>query len=160
MALHPRARQVVDAAAKHGLAIEVREFPAGTRTAQEAADAIGVQVGQIVKSLVFVAGKTPILVLTSGSNRVDEGHLGTVLGGPIERARAETVRSSTGFAIGGTPPFGHATPLPVWIDRDLLAYDVVWAAAGTHTHVFAVTPGDLVRVTGGRVIAVSSPADR
>jgi len=143
------------------VATEVRHFPEGTRTAQDAARAIGVEVGQIVKSLVFVrvgGGRVghPLLVLTSGSNRVDESRVGELIGEPIERAGADEVRTATGFSIGGVPPVGHGLPLDVIVDDDLLQYAVVWAAAGTPTDVFCITPDDLVRVTNGRVAPVAA----
>ena len=138
----------------------VRSFPAGTRTAQDAADAIGCAVGQICKSLVFrLAGAPggPLLVVTSGANRVDTGRVGAVVGAGLERADAAFVREHSGFAIGGVPPFGWtgATPLvPTLVDEDLLAHDEVWAAAGTPTEVFPLTPAQLVERTAGRVVRV------
>jgi prolyl-tRNA editing enzyme YbaK/EbsC (Cys-tRNA(Pro) deacylase) len=140
------------AARELGLAVEIREFPEGTRTAVDAARAIGCQVGQIVKSLVFVAGRDrPFLALTSGPNRADTDRLSTLMGGaPVRQAGAEEARDATGYAIGGTPPFGHPRPLTVFLDRDLVAYDEVWAAAGTPRSVFPITPGDLLRVTSAR----------
>lgn len=132
-----------------GLSLEVREFPEGTRTAADAARAVGCEVGQIVKSLVFVAGSEPFLALTSGPNRADTAKLSALLGGvPVRRADPEEARAATGFAIGGTPPFGHPRPLRVLCDRDLLRYEEVWAAAGTPTAVFPIRPGDLVRAAG------------
>jgi prolyl-tRNA editing enzyme YbaK/EbsC (Cys-tRNA(Pro) deacylase) len=145
------------ALAAAGLDAPLRTFPEGTRTAQDAAAAIGVEVGQIVKSLVFVAGGDPVLVLASGANRVDERRVGERLGRTIERAPAEVVRQATGYAIGGVPPLGHATALPTLIDEDLLRFDVVWAAAGTPRDVFAIAPADLARATGGEVTAVRPP---
>lgn len=150
--MNPTVRRVADAAAAAGLTIEVREFPEGTRTADDAAAAIGVAVGQIVKSLAFAVDGEVVLALMSGANRLDEGALADAAGGGhVARADAAAVRAATGFAIGGVPPFGHDRPRRTFVDRDLLAYDVVWAAAGTPTHVFAVAPADLVRVSGGRV---------
>ena len=138
------------------MAVDVQTFPQGTRTAQQAAEAVGVEVGQIVKSLVFVrAGGAPVLVLTSGANRVDEARVGELLGEAIERAGADEVRTATGFSIGGVPPLGHGLPMDVVVDEDLLQYGVVWAAAGTPTEVFCITPDDLVRVTNGTVAPVS-----
>jgi prolyl-tRNA editing enzyme YbaK/EbsC (Cys-tRNA(Pro) deacylase) len=140
-----------------GVEVEVREFPQGTRTAEDAGAAIGCDVGQIVKSLVFDADGTPVLALTSGANRVDEGKLAAHLG--IERvgkADAAQVRAATGFAIGGTPPFGHDTPIPVVCDPALLTYDEVWAAAGTPSTVFPLTPDRLVEVTGAPVVDVTA----
>src|SRR5690606_961324 len=126
-----------DWAARAGLALDVTRYPEGTRTAEDAARAIGCAVGQIVKSLVFIAGKEPIIALVSGANRADTGALSRLCGGvPVRQARAAEVREATGFAIGGVPPFGYPRPLPVFIDRDLAAYHVVWAAAGTPDTVF------------------------
>ena len=131
------------------LTIEVRTYPAGTRTAQDAADAIGCRVDQIVKSLVFIAvadDERPVLALTSGSRRVDTAVLADLLG--VERVRkadADEVRAATGFAIGGTPPFGHPSPLQTVLDPHLARFDQVWAAAGTPTDVFALAPQDLRR---------------
>src|SRR5919108_4615264 len=153
----PRAAEaVVEAARSLGLDLQVREFPEGTRTAQDAANAIGCAVDQIVKSLVFIAGTDPVLVLTSGGNRVDVVKVGTETGNAgVRKADAEEVRAATGYAIGGTPPFGHARPLPVLVDRHLTGFEVVWAAAGTPRHVFPIAPAELVRVTGGRVADVA-----
>jgi prolyl-tRNA editing enzyme YbaK/EbsC (Cys-tRNA(Pro) deacylase) len=141
--------RVVAAATGRGLTVDVRRFPEGTKTAQDAARAVGCDVGQIVKSLVFVADGEPFLALTSGSNRADPAKLATVLGADrVRRADAEEARAATGFGIGGTPPFGHPRPLRVLIDRDLLAHDEVWVAAGTPDSVFALSPDDLVRAAG------------
>ena len=126
-----------------------REFPEVTRTAQDAAAAIGCTVGQIVKSLVFVRGDDPVLVLCSGANTVDAGRLG------LAKADADTVRRATGFAIGGVPPYGHPAPLETLVDEDLLGYDEVWAAAGTPRSVFPLTPAQLVERSGGTVARVS-----
>ncbi|HEX2087292.1 MAG TPA: YbaK/EbsC family protein [Solirubrobacteraceae bacterium] len=134
----------------------VRTFPAGTRTAVDAANAIGVEVAQIVKSLVFRrAGGEPLLVVASGANRVDEAKLEALAGEPIEKADAEFVRARTGFAIGGVPPAGHPAPVETIVDEDLLALDELWAAAGTPRDVFSLTPRELVAVTGGRVADVA-----
>jgi prolyl-tRNA editing enzyme YbaK/EbsC (Cys-tRNA(Pro) deacylase) len=140
------------AAAELGLSVEVREFPEGTRTAVDAARAVGCDVGQIVKSLVFMAGRDrPFLALTSGPNRADTDRLSELQGGaPVRQATAEEAREATGYAIGGTPPFGHPRPLTVYLDRDLLGYDEVWAAAGTPRSVFPIAPDDLLRVTNAR----------
>ena len=126
-----------------------REFPEGTRTAQDAAAAIGCSVGQIVKSLVFLRDGEPILVLCSGANTVDAQRLG------LDKADANVVRRATGFAIGGVPPYGHPAPLETLVDEDLLGYDEIWAAAGTPRSVFPLTPGELVERTGGTVARVS-----
>ena len=127
----------------------VREFPQGTRTAADAAAAIGCEVGAICKSLVFRAGGRPLLIIASGANRVDEARFGA------EKADADYVRQQTGFAIGGVPPFGHARAIETIVDEDLLAYETVWAAAGTPSAVFPIAPADLVARTGGRVERVS-----
>lgn len=153
---HPNVERVVAAASERGLDVEIREFPEGTRTAAEAAASIGVEVGQIVKSLVFGHDDEVVMALVSGANQLDEGALSALAGGgAVHRVDADRVRSATGYPIGGVPPFGHAEVLRTWVDEDLLAFDVVWAAAGTWNHVFAVSPDDLVRVSGGRVAALS-----
>jgi prolyl-tRNA editing enzyme YbaK/EbsC (Cys-tRNA(Pro) deacylase) len=157
----PRAAAaVVTAARSLGLELEVREFPEGTRTAADAARAIGCQVDQIVKSLVFVADTDPVLVLTSGGNRVDVVKVGRERSAAtVRKADAGEVRAATGYAIGGTPPFGHARDLPVLIDRHLTGFEEVWAAAGTPRHVFPIAPGDLLRATGGLVADVTLVED-
>ena len=138
-----------EAATALGLQPEILEFPEGTRTARDAARAVGCEEGQIVKSLVFVAGSEPILALTSGPNRADTDRLSALAGGtPVRRAEAEEARRATGFAIGGTPPFGHPSPLRVFCDRDLLGYEEVWAAAGTPRTVFPISPQELLRASG------------
>jgi len=135
-----------------GVAARIEEFPASTRTAQDAAAAVGTHVGQIVKSLVFLAGDTPVLALVSGANQLDTARLAALTGASIGKADADAVRRATGYSIGGVPPIGFPSPIPTFIDRDLLQYDVIWAAAGTPRHVFPIAPGELVRVTGGRVV--------
>jgi prolyl-tRNA editing enzyme YbaK/EbsC (Cys-tRNA(Pro) deacylase) len=143
-------------AGTRGLAIDAREFPQGTRTAEDAAAAIGCDVAQIVKSLVFVADDVPVLVLTSGANRVHEPTLRRTLGAArVRKADADEVREATGYAIGGTPPFGHARHLRVVCDRDLTDHEVVWAAAGTPSSVFPIAPHDLLAVTGAEVVTVT-----
>jgi len=133
-----------------GVTARIIEFPESTRTAQDAARAVGTSVAQIVKSLVFVADGRPILVLASGRSRVDVGKVARLAGAArVEKAAAEAVRDATGFSIGGVPPIGHRTPLAVYIDEALLAYPVVYAAAGTPHAVFAIAPADLVRITRG-----------
>src|SRR5436853_1630998 len=122
------------------LSVTVKEFPQGTRTAVDAARAVGCDVGQIVKSLVFVAGGKPVVALVSGANRLDEKRLAAVAGEPVVKADAETARIATGYAIGGVPPFGHATDLPVFMDRDLLGYPAVWAASGRPDCVLELAP--------------------
>src|SRR4030088_1026657 len=123
--------------------IAVKEVPAGTRPAADAARAVGCEVDQIVKSLVFVAAGRPVVALVSGANRLDEKRLATVAGEPVMKADAETARTATGYAIGGVPPFGHATDVPVYMDRDLLDHGVGWAAAGRPDSVFEISPGRL-----------------
>jgi Cys-tRNA(Pro) deacylase len=143
----------VSAAARDlGLELDLHVFPEGTRTAEDAARAVGVEVGQIVKSLVFLLDDHLVMALVSGKNRLDEARLAETLGGShVGRADADGVRRATGFAIGGVPPFGHPSVLPTAVDEDLLAYDVVWAAAGTPHDVFPIAPEDLVRLTSGVV---------
>jgi prolyl-tRNA editing enzyme YbaK/EbsC (Cys-tRNA(Pro) deacylase) len=145
---------VADALRLLGVPSEIVEFADSTRTAEDAARAIGTTVARIVKSLVFTANGEPLLVLVSGTNRVDTEMLGTTLGSVIRRADAALVREATGFAIGGVPPVGHSRNLAVVLDRDLLQYDVVYAAAGTPHAVFPIAPDDLVRITGARVLEV------
>ena len=128
---------------------EVRRFPEGTRTAEDAARAIGCAQGQIVKSLVFEAGGRPVIALVSGTNRLDTKRLAQLAGEPVVKADADATRAATSFAIGGVPPFGHAQPLPVYVDRDLLEFDLVWAAAGRPDSVFAITPQRLLEISGG-----------
>jgi prolyl-tRNA editing enzyme YbaK/EbsC (Cys-tRNA(Pro) deacylase) len=148
--------RVVEALRAAGLEAEIREMSASTRTAEEAAAAIGTTVPRIVKSLVFLADGAPVLVLVSGTNRLDVDRFGQALGRTIARADAAAVRAATSFSIGGVAPLGHPTPLPVYIDRDLLQYDLVWAAAGTPNAVFPVTPAALVQATGGQVLDLKS----
>ena len=136
------------AAEELGVAVEPVRYPAGTRTAADAAAAVGCYVGQIVKSLVFATPTRLVLALTSGANRVDTDRLGELVGEEINLADPEAVRAATGFAIGGTPPFGHLNPLAVWIDQDLLVYETVWAAAGTPDSCFPITPTQLIEATG------------
>jgi Cys-tRNA(Pro) deacylase len=150
--MHPTVARVVAAASAVGIEVEPTEFPEGTRTAEDAARAIGCTVGQIVKSLVFTLDGEPVLALVSGSNQLDGEKLAAVLGGAaVGRADADLVRSATGFAIGGVSPLGQATVLPTAIDQDLLTYDEIWAAAGTPRHVIPLRPADLVAATGGTV---------
>lgn len=135
-----------------GLGISVRQFPQGTRTAPDAARAVGCEVGQIVKSLVFMADGRPVVALVSGGNRVDESRFGAVAGEPVTKADAEVARAATGYSIGGVPPFGHATDVRVFMDRDLLAYPVVWAAAGRPDSVFEIEPNRLRELSKAEVI--------
>jgi len=139
-----------------GVPLHVVELAATTRTAVEAARAIGCDVAQIAKSLVFRGAESgrPLLVIASGVNRVDEARLAGLVGEPITKADADFVRRETGFAIGGVPPVGHLTPLVTIIDRELLRYPEIWAAAGTPRAVFRLTPDDLLALTDGRVAEV------
>lgn len=143
----------LDAATSLNHDVEVRRFPQGTKTAEDAARAIGCDVAQIVKSLVFVADDgSPVLALTSGANRVDTSRLAAIAGArSVRRATPEEARASTGFAVGGTPPFGHPDPVRTFLDRDLFAHDEVWAAAGTPDAVFRTDPGELERVTEAEI---------
>jgi Cys-tRNA(Pro) deacylase len=150
--------RVHEALAARGVSAHISEFPEGTRTAEDAARAIGTTLGQIVKSLIFVADGHPVLALASGKNRVDPRKLARAAGAArIERADADLVRATTGFAIGGVPPVGHAAALETFIDEDLLGYDLVYAAAGTPTAIFPIAPQDLVRVTDGHVADLAQP---
>ena len=157
--MHPNVTRVVETAAAEGLAIEVRRFPEGTRTAADAARAVGCEVAQIVKSLVFMVDDRPVVALVSGANRVDLDKLASAAGGTsARRADGDEARAATGFAIGGVPPFGHATETMILIDRDLEVHEVVWAAAGLPDAVFALRPADLVRVSGGTVVDLAEPS--
>jgi prolyl-tRNA editing enzyme YbaK/EbsC (Cys-tRNA(Pro) deacylase) len=150
--------QKVQGALQHlGLELQVVELPGSTRTAVEAAQAIGCQVGQIAKSLIFKTKNTecPILVIASGDNRVNERLIADRVGEKIMKADADFVRQHTGFVIGGVPPVGHAEVIPTFIDRDLLGYPEIWAAAGTPHAVFRLAPDLLVKATGGDVIPIS-----
>lgn len=150
------AQKVADALAAAGVETRVIEFAESTRTAEEAAAAVGTTVARIVKSLVYMAGDDPVLALVSGANRLDTARLSAHLGRPVRRANADEVRRVTGFAIGGVPPLGHAQPLSVFIDRDLTAYETVYAAAGTPNAVFPITPADLERVTDGAMLDLAA----
>lgn len=156
-ALSKSATSVQAVLEKKGIKSKVIEMPASTRTAQEAADAIGCEVAQIVKSLVFRVEGTeePLLILTSGVNRVNEKQIKRYLGEKIEKADADFTRRVTGFAIGGIPPIGHLQAIRTLIDQDLLQHEVCWAAAGTPHAVFSLTSSDLVVLTDGEVIEVS-----
>jgi Cys-tRNA(Pro) deacylase len=144
--------RVVSAAKERGLEINTKRFPEGTKTAADAAAAIGVTVGQIVKSLVFGVDGEIVMALVSGSNQLDEKKLALAAGGAkCARVDADAVREATGYPIGGVPPFGHSTQLRVFVDPDLLQYDEVWAAAGTWNDNFGAAPADIVRVAGGVV---------
>ncbi len=139
----------VEAARGLSLDLAVVRYPQGTKTAADAASAIGCEVGQIVKSLVFMTEAGPVLALTSGASRVDPEKLAGLAGAArVRRATPEEARAATGFAVGGTPPFGHPDRVPTFLDLGLLAYEQVWAAAGTPDSVFAIAPGDLLRASG------------
>lgn len=154
--LSPAAQHVQDALQALGRDYPVHELTQSTRTSADAAQAVGCQVGQIAKSLVFRAQTTDraVLVIASGANRVDEARLGALLGEPIGRASPDFVRQRTGYAIGGVAPIGHAAPLPIFIDADLLAFEQIWAAAGTPNAVFPLPSRDLPALTGGQVVAL------
>ena len=150
--VHPNTLRVIAAARDAGLEITTRRFPEGTKTAADAAAAIGVTVGQIVKSLVFGVDNEIVMALVSGSNQLDEKKLALAAGGAkCARVDADAVREATGYPIGGVPPFGHSTQLRVFVDPDLLQYDEVWAAAGTWNDNFGAAPADIVRVADGVV---------
>lgn len=155
--LKPSAQRVQDALAAGGFVHQVIELGESTRTSVEAAAAVGCTVGQIAKSLLFrgAASGRPVLIIASGTNRVNEKSLSALLGETLQRPDADFVREQTGFAIGGVPPLGHAQPLLTLIDADLWRYEQIWAAAGHPNAVFMLTPDDLVRMTGGAVITVT-----
>jgi prolyl-tRNA editing enzyme YbaK/EbsC (Cys-tRNA(Pro) deacylase) len=150
------AEKVQQAVAAMGYEFTIVELDSSTRTAQDAASSIGCTVAQIAKSLIFKSrgSQKPVLVITSGTNRVDEALIHTALGEPIGKADAAFVRETTGFAIGGVPPVGHLSKVCTFIDADLFQYQVIWAAAGTPNAVFKLTPEALKEMTGGEVIAV------
>ena len=157
--MHPSAQKVADAAQALGLDVEIVEFEQTTRSAQDAAEAIGCQVAQIVKSLLFVVDGQPVMALVSGANRLDERKLAAlrrVGRKKVKRADADTAKAATGFSIGGVPPFGHKSSLPIYVDQDLTRFEVVWAAAGTPFAVFAITPEELVRASGGTVVDLAA----
>ena len=155
--LHPNVQRVVQAAASAGLLIEVVRFPASTRTAQDAARAVGCSVAQIVKSLVFVVDGDPVVALVSGADRLDPERLAAAMNGSqVRRAEGDEVRSATGYAIGGVPPLGHARPLPILMDEHLLVHAELWAAAGLPNAVFRVAPLDLERAAGARRVVIAA----
>ena len=154
--LHRNVTRVVEAGSAIGLEVEPVRFPEGTKTAIDAANAIGCHVGQIVKSLIFAVDGEVVLAYVSGSNQLDETKLALAAGGATcSRVDADTVRAATGFPIGGVPPVGHDTVLRVFIDPDLLQYEIVWAAAGTWHDVFSLTPHQLVSASGGAVVELA-----
>jgi prolyl-tRNA editing enzyme YbaK/EbsC (Cys-tRNA(Pro) deacylase) len=154
--LSPSVQKVQDAIRTLGFSIEVVELETTTRTSADAAQAVGCKVEQIAKSLVFQGKNShkPILVIASGSNRVNEKRMAEVISEPLEKADADFVRQHTGFAIGGVPPVGHLEKLEIFIDEDLLKYEEIWAAAGGPYAVFKLTPSDLIKMTGGRVTSI------
>lgn len=155
-ALHRNTRRVVSAAAEHGLDVEVTRFPAGTRTAADAAAAIGCDVAQIVKSIVLSSDDGPLIVFASGRNRVDYAKVADASGyRGVRRADADEAREATGYPIGGTAPFGHPRPVLTLMDRDLLDHPRLWAAAGTPDTVFAIEPQQLLDASGARLADVA-----
>jgi len=155
--LSSSAQRVQDILKERGFSSRVVELPDSTRTAREAAQAIGCRVEQIVKSLVFKGQNSnkPLLVVASGSNRVNEQRLSELAGEPIEKADADFVRQRTGFVVGGVPPLGHTEQLEIFIDQDLVQYEQLWAAAGTSHAVFQLSPSELKAMTGGRVVSIT-----
>jgi len=155
-ALPKSAQKVQDMLDTFGLSLQVIEMPDSTRTAQEAADALGCTIGQIAKSLIFrgVASGNPVLIIASGANRVNEKAVGRLIGEKLQRADADYAQEQTGFAIGGIPPAGHTNPITTYLDEDLLNFDGIWAAAGTPHAVFQLTPENLQTITGGQVICI------
>jgi len=154
--LSSSAKKVQDALTSLGLQLQVIEMPASTRTAADAALAVGCDVGQIVKSLVFKTKRTgrPILVIASGKNRVNEKAIEALVDEPLGKADADFVRQRTGFVIGGVPPCAHSEKLETFVDADLLQYPVIWAAAGTPNAVFSLTPAELLLITSGRTVDI------
>jgi prolyl-tRNA editing enzyme YbaK/EbsC (Cys-tRNA(Pro) deacylase) len=151
--MHPNVARVAAAALTAGLQISVERYPAGTRTATDAANAVGCDVAQIVKSLVFMADGAAVVARVSGANRVDPPRLASALNATeVRRADGDEARIATGFAIGGVPPFGHTRRVTVLVDRDLMRHDRLWAAAGLPDAVFPIAPGDLLRVSGGSIV--------
>ncbi len=142
-----------EAAAEAGIPVEPVRYPEGTRTAADAAAAVGCDVSQIVKSLVVIGPEGPALALTAGHHRIDLALLAEVMGGPVEMSDAKSAREATGFSIGGTPPFGHPSPLPTYLDPSLLDHELVYGAAGTPDSCFAIDPEALQRVTSARTVA-------
>jgi len=153
--MHRNVEAVIEAGRRIGIDVRPREFTQSTRTAAEAADAIGVELGQIVKSLVFTVDDQPVLALVGGDRLVDEHKLALAAGGMMSRRPdADRVRAVTGFPVGGVPPFGHLSAMAVFVDEGLLAYDEVWAAAGTPHVNFPVDPRQLAEATAGSVVDV------
>jgi prolyl-tRNA editing enzyme YbaK/EbsC (Cys-tRNA(Pro) deacylase) len=147
--MHPTVERFQERLRELGAAGVARELPNSSHTANEAAEALGTSVGQIVKSLVFLAGDKPVMVLASGVNQVDTDKVAALVGAPVGRAGARTVREATGYSIGGVPPVAHATEMRILLDRDLLCHAELWAAAGTPNAVFPTNPDELVAITHG-----------
>ncbi len=158
MTLSPAAQKVQDRIVMLGYQYQIIEFTESTRTAQEAAERAGCQLGQIVKSMIFRGARSnkPILVLTSGANRVDERLISDYVGEPIGRADPDFVRAKTGFAIGGVPPIGHIHRMETYLDEDFMRYQTVWAAAGTPNAIFELTPNDLQKMTKAKIMRVKA----
>ncbi len=157
--LHPTARKFAESAKGLGLEVEIRQFETTTRTAEDAANAIGCAVGQIVKSLVFLVDGEAVMTLVSGPNRLDEKKLAKLCGvgrKKVKRADADKVREVTGYSIGGVPPFGHLIRLRTFIDEDFFQYDVIWAAGGTSNAVFPIAPDALARAIDGQAVTLKS----
>ncbi len=154
--LSPSAEKVQEALQRLGFKNKVLELQTTTRTSAEAAQAVGCEVGQIAKSIVFRTVKTdqPVLVIASGPNRINEKRIEEKVSEPIGKADADFVRQKTGFVIGGVPPVGHKEKMQIFIDEDLLKYQEIWAAAGTPNALFKLTPSELIRMTGGEVISI------
>ena len=155
--MHKKAAAVQDLLHAAGVDAQVRELPDSTRTAPDAAAAVGVDVAQIVKSLVFLADDRLVLGLVSGANRASVPRMAAAVGTALRQADARTVKERTGYAIGGVAPVGAPAGTVVLVDADLLGHDVVWAAAGTPRAVFPIAPDELVRVTDGRVLDLKEP---
>jgi len=155
--LSPNSQKVQKALKKLKLEREIIQLPQETRTALQAAKAVGCHLGQIAKSLVFKIKKTgqPILIITSGKNQVDEEKIAKKFGLTLELAKAEFVKAKTGFTIGGVPPIGHSTTIKTFLDKDLFAYQTIWAAGGHPKTIFKLTPEELKRITQGQIIKVS-----
>jgi prolyl-tRNA editing enzyme YbaK/EbsC (Cys-tRNA(Pro) deacylase) len=155
--LSPSAQKVQDALRQFEVSCRVVELPGSTRTSKDAAEAVGCRVEQIAKSIVFQGKQSgkPMLVVASGSNRIDEKKLRHLVAEPVRKADADFVREQTGFVIGGVPPVGHVRFLDIFIDEDLLKYDEIWAAAGTPHAVFRLTPSELQRITAAKVVNIS-----
>lgn len=155
MPLSQKAQMVQQVLHEHNLTLDVIELDASTRTAQEAANAVGCEIGQICKSLIFRSSETPILFLVSGRNQLNVAQVSAQIGIPLEKADASFTKEKTGFSIGGVPPVAHINPLTTYIDRTLLSYQHIWAAAGTPHSVFKLDSSQLLPLTGGKVIDVT-----